>query len=251
MTLAATAAATAALRPREKGNENIGWPWEAFGALLRAAPHQLVPATSTTVRTCPHSFIAIFFPSGPTGLRRVKRWHLLHSPRTGNGLEVMTWLGSAWPVLTWPVLAWRGVAWRGVDPFGVARFGLVWFGLAWLGLAWLGLAWLGLAWLGLAWLGSARLGSARLGSVSARLGSARLGSWSVARARVGSARLGSARLVLGSASWLEARGVCVLACGWWLVACATFQERVVCGLWTNGVWFGCGTRSNHLPRTAK
>ena len=44
----------------------------------------------------------------------------LHSPWTGNGLDLMAWLGAAWPV------------------FGVACFGVVWCRVARFGLAWLG-----------------------------------------------------------------------------------------------------------------
>ena len=59
----------------------------------------------------------------------MKRWHVPHSPWTGNG-ELMAWLGSAWPVF-------------GVACFGVARLGVVWCGLAWLGSARLDSAWRG------------------------------------------------------------------------------------------------------------
>ena len=87
--------------------------------------------------TMPNPLTQSYFPTGSTRLRRVRRWHLQHSPRTGNGLEPMSWLGSAWPVF------WRGLF-------------LAWRDLAWCDLAWcvgLALAWLGLAWLGLAWPG--------------------------------------------------------------------------------------------------
>ena len=163
-----------------KGNENLGWLWEPSNVVPRTVPHQLVPATSTTVRTFhDHAspFVAFFLPTSLTKLRRVRRWHLQHSPRTRNGLELMSWLGSAWPVfgVACGVLAWLWLDlawWLG---------GVAWLGSLWLGLAWLGLAWLGLAWLGLAWLGSCfvsfRFVSFRF--VSFRFGLTRLGLWCV------------------------------------------------------------------------